>query len=507
MASDINTPVGPAFSVDGDVKRLQAEAEKAKYIEAIAKSQQGAAEAKASSLKTLLPSVTGAPKGEVTLGDKAGAFGPWRAHGLIDAVAKEIAAKAEAALRTETPRVLVVGERALLESDWMARQVRGTLDRLSDRIGVLGILVRGGKEELRRGVADYTEAEAGQGGAAAEGGARRRSATSAPTDGTPPVGVLPAGVPGAFGAAVDLLSLLRTDYTLTASTVTPGPAELATLTAAHLAAAEVCVETDVFATMRASPSMDKFARLLRDRDEVVETVYELARALAPVEAELAAMGSRIATLEQQWAQAATDAKEASTVLQQGLDTLALQATSREQVAGPARTLVTYAQQVVADVDAAVTGLLQVPAGGQAPLFTAAQRERLETGVQDRITHVLYVNLDAVAADTVTRRSVLGASGTLRFLSATSASWLLLDTQTGTIAAGNQERKADITTFSLESGEAAYGGEPAERAAGSVLKDPMRTLEGPARFLIVVLAIVLIVFGLLSVLAVIHVVAG
>ena len=509
MASDSNT-AAPAVNSDAEAKGLQAEAEKAKYLETIAKSQQGAAEAKAASLKSLLPSVTGAPKGEVTLGDKAGAFGPWRAHEMIDAVAKEIAAKVKDALPEEAARVLVVNDRALLESDWTARQVHGTLDRLNRRIAALKTVVVAGKETLRRGVDEYTQAEARQGATTADQSAQRRGAGATVSAGAP-AGALPAGVPGALGAAVDLLGLIRTDYTVTASTVTPGPAELITLTAAHLAAKEVSVEADVFATVGTSPSLRKFTGLLDARDAVVETLSGLTQTLAPVEAELAAIAGRIAIVEPQWAQAVADGKEDAAVqaLRQAVDTISWQASRREAVAGPARVLVTYAQQVVADVDAAAAALVQAPAGGQAPLFTAAQRERLETGdnVEARITHVLYVSLDAVAADTVTRRSILGASGIVRFLTATNASWLLLDTATGTVAGGSQESNADIMTFSLETGDATYGGKPEALNASSVLKDPMRTLEGPARFLIIVLACVLVVFGLLSILAVIRVVVG
>lgn len=158
MASDSNTA---ALAVNGDaeVNGLQAGAEKAKYLETIAKSQQGAAEAKSASLKSLLPSVAGAPKGEVTLGDKAGAFGPWRAHEMIDAAAKEIAARVKGALPEEAARVLVVKDRALVESDWTARQVHGTLDRLNRRIAALKTVVMAGKETLRRGVDGYTKAE------------------------------------------------------------------------------------------------------------------------------------------------------------------------------------------------------------------------------------------------------------------------------------------------------------------------------------------------------------
>lgn len=519
MASNGKTAADPAVALDADGKQLQLDAEKAKYLEAIAKSQQGVAEAKAASLKSVLPTVTGAPQGEVTLGDKAGGFGPWRAHETIDAVARQIATAVQETLekrQAPAPRVLVVNDRSLLEGDWTARHVRDTLDRLGRRVGVLQAQLTSGKGALDQGIRKYTGAEAGAGEGDAfehEAGAHdgQVGSESLAAQAGPATGAAPAGVPGAFGAAVDLLGLIRTDYTLTASTVTPGPAELVTLTSAHLAAAGFAVEADVFATMRASPSMTRFQALLDARDDAVRAIFDVAQALAPVEAELAAIAARVAIIEPEWAKAAADAKDAAAVqaLRQASDALAEQARRREQAAGPARTLVTYAQQVVADVDAAVTALLQAPEGGQAPLFTAARRERLERrgDGQDIITHALYVSLDAVAADTVTRRSILGASGILRFLTATNASWILLDTATGTVAGGSQESHADIMTFSLETGAAAYGGPPQKLDGTKVIKDPMGTLEGPAKLLVVVLAIVLAVLGVLSVLAVIRVVVG
>ena len=91
MASNGKTSADQAVGLDADGKQLQLDAEKAKYLEAIATSQQGVAEAKAASLKSVLPTVTDAPKGEATLGDKAGGYGPWRAHGNIDEVARQIA--------------------------------------------------------------------------------------------------------------------------------------------------------------------------------------------------------------------------------------------------------------------------------------------------------------------------------------------------------------------------------------------------------------------------------
>jgi hypothetical protein len=513
MTDDGKASDDSTVDLDAEGKRLQLDAEKAKYIAAIAKSQQGVAEAKAASLKSLLPTVTDAPKGEVMLNDKAGAFGPWRAHQIIDALAQQIATKVESTLKAlgvAAPRLLIVNDHSLLESDWTSHHVQETLDRLSRRVSALKTQISAGQNRLVGGIAEYAEGQAELEPALTDEEDMSDEVLSGQADGTAIVGAAPIGAPGAFGAAVNLLGLVHTDYTLAAATVTPGSAELVTLTAAHLAAIKLPVEADVFSTMRASRSMKKLDELLAERDEVLGALSELEGTLVPVEAELAAISARASILEQEWAKAAADAKGElkPEALRQAVDALAQQARGRERAAGPARTLVTFAQKVVADVDAAVTVLLQAPEGRQAPLFTAARRERLKAGhgMEDEVTHVLYVALDAVAADAVTRRSILGASGVLRFLTAGNASWLLLDTAKGAIVGGSQQNLADDMTFSLETGKATYGDTP-QLHKGEGVKDPMASLESPAKVLIVVLAAVLAVLGVLSVLAVIRVVIG
>jgi len=71
-----------------------AQADSASTADKTAPASQGTADSKQPSLEDLVPAVTDAPKGEVTLGEKAGAFGPWRAHHVIDEIAKKIAERA-----------------------------------------------------------------------------------------------------------------------------------------------------------------------------------------------------------------------------------------------------------------------------------------------------------------------------------------------------------------------------------------------------------------------------
>ena len=160
----------------------------------------------------------------------------------------------------------------------------------------------------------------------------------------------------------------------------------------------------MFATLPKSPTGEALSKLLDDRDDVVTALSELERELAPVEAELATITAQLTIVEQQWAKAASDTNGASQAerLRLDADRRARRAILRQRVAAPARALITHAQRVVLDVDAVVGDLGRAPEGGEAPLVTAARRERLDVTTDgEAITHVLYVTLDNVAADTVT----------------------------------------------------------------------------------------------------------
>jgi hypothetical protein len=528
MADDTEATL-PAVVLDEDGKRLQLQAEKAKYLETIAKARQGTAEAKSGSLNTVVPSVTDAPKGEVTLGEKAGAFGPWRAHQVIDGTARRIAEYVPKLLAgTSDPRVLVVDNRSLLPSDWTAHYVRSTLDRLSTRLGALDNQIADALQRLNEAITEYETEEAAQGPTADEPRVNRRRGadqggtadTAGPAVTTGATASTTASGPGApagtLDAAVNLLGLLRTDYTITATAVSATPSELATLTAGHLAAQvakealggdaqnRVTVEADAFSTMRPSPCTNRLTAILAGRDNAVQAISAVQARLTPVDAELTSIKARIALVEQTWATATAENQNETVTapLRFAVEQLVQQASRREKAAGPARTVIAHAQQVIADVDATVAALLKAPEGGEASLLTAVQRERLDARVTaERITHVLYVNLDAVAADAVTRRSILGTSGRIRFLSAGNASWLLLTTSSGTIAGGGQVSLADAMTFGLEDGNAQFkpAGEGLHNSdVGSM--DPLNRLENWAKGLIVALVLILFVMGVLSVLS-------
>lgn len=495
-----NAGATPPLVLDRDGQDLRLEVEKAKYREAIAKAHMGA-------LTAALPAVTDAPKGEVALGEKAGAFGPWRAHQVVDEIAQEIATAAgRAFVACSQPRVLVVNDRAVLAGDWTSRHVRSSLDRQMGRLGALLDYVSARLRDLEEAVPEDRDS----------GDREFAEAAKEPAAATAEAGQEPAEPAAAAEAVgVNLLGLLRTDYTITATAVSTGPTELATLTAAHLAAParpegaepatargyagaqpprpEVVVYADDFSTVGDSPIAALFADVLERRDAAAQRLSEMRARLAAVEAELTLINARRQSLEQSWAKAVVEsAKDQNGLdeLRSTVDKLFQQATSLERAAGPAREVVAHAQQAIADVDASLAALVTAPAGGQSPMLTAVRWERVAAAAEaENVSHVLYVSLDAIGADAVTRRSILGTSGLIRFLGAGNASWLLMDTDGGSVVAGGQASAAGIMTFDLQKGAATCA-----KLSDPLGGDPLRWRERIVTVLVVMLTLALTAAG-------------
>ena len=163
MAGESSNAGEANVELDAEGKSLQLDAEKAKYREAIAKAQQAANQAGTPSLASLLPTITDAPKGEVTVGEKSGALGQWRAHVIVDALAAAIAERLDAALTSKSAkddaRILVVDDPSLLEGAWTARSVRDVLVRLERRLKTLTAQVSPIRDALESAIGRYEHEE------------------------------------------------------------------------------------------------------------------------------------------------------------------------------------------------------------------------------------------------------------------------------------------------------------------------------------------------------------
>jgi hypothetical protein len=104
-----------------------------------------------------------ASKGSVALGPGAGAFGPWRAHHVIDGIAQRIADQIPPLLAgTDDPRVLVVDDPALLQDDWTAHYVMASLAGMAERLKKLSNDAGDAWQQLNTAIDAYRKDEASQ---------------------------------------------------------------------------------------------------------------------------------------------------------------------------------------------------------------------------------------------------------------------------------------------------------------------------------------------------------
>jgi hypothetical protein len=500
----------PTVELDEEGRKLQLEAEKAKYRQAIAQAARSEEEARAAGLSGLVPAVEGAPTGTVTLGENAGVFGPWLAHQSIALAASDIAGAALASLGSgegqARRRVLVVDHRALLAGDVAAGVVRAALSQQGAALAPLVGTIGSALAELGSAVTAYGGDISAAGEGAAEGAGEGAEAEEEVTPSAGPTTVAAAGL----GAALDLVGLLRTDYSLTASAVTTSSSELPTLTAAFLATTGsplgVDVELDDFRTAGASPTLAQLQALLARRTTVHTALADLVSRLAPVEVELTFLRQRRAELEKAWA-AWTAADERSDTggaeLRAAVDDLLARENERTRAASPARAVVDHVTGVLEAVDHALSPLLTSTGESEAPVLTAVRRERLSaTGEDTRVDYVLYVGVDQVGAESVTRRSLLGTSSQIGFLGAVNVSWLLIDANdTSQVRGGGSQARAGRMRYDLQTGASEMA---AVTSGGPMADDALLELERSAKVGVIALAIFL---ALVSVAGVLRLVFG
>lgn len=480
MADDGDADERPAVVLDAEGERLRLQAEKAKFRQAIA-----AANRATSASLVDLPDVQDGPTGTVTVGAQAGALGPWLAHQTLDAAAGTVAVQVAKELESlgDRARVLLVDDRAVLGGATTARLVRDRLVRLTERLTGLPHLLA----DARALLLDPSNRPL-------DGGAG--DCRDKPDDGAQATAPSPGS---ALGAALDLLSLARTDYTLTAAAVSTSPSEVVALTAAHLAGGAVRVEVDRFAGTGDSPSLRAADEAARARDAALAELARLEALLRPLENQLVRQRALVTSLEDRWASWAT-AKDANPTggpaLRQRIEDLDAQVTGLAATVDPARRLADHAAGVLGEVDAALSALTQAAGGADSPLATAVRWERLRPAEQpaeesDRLVdHVLYVGTDQLAADVVTRRSLLGTSGRVSFLGAAAVSWLLLDVAAGVVTAGGAQAKGARLRFDLESG----GSDRSELVNGAITgEDPLRVLERRVTWAVLLVAALLVLF--------------
>lgn len=525
---------------DDESKRLKLASEKARYRQAIAEAQKAESEASNASVQSIIPILQDAAQGEVILGENAGALGPWSAHRLLGEIAAEIVTAVAkqlnptgaplsdappqgnhtkpttaelqpgvaAAPTPVAPRVLVTNQLGLLQGDLVARQVDATLERMKTRLAHLKVDISSKSAELHKAIGNCQDSEKAAGvhppfwdedaeeGTMMGGDERPQPATPA-TQAT-----FPNFAGGMLATSVNLLAYLRTDYSVNAIGVTPGVSELVVLVAGALAGKTIATELESTSTAAQSSALTKFANVVKERDEVMRLLGEFKATMAPVTAELTTFQTTATALEKAWIESFSKAEINPQKIKGALDELQPKIQRRSLAINPASTFVSRGQAELEEIDSGLAKLTESDTnGGEPPLLSAARWGRLNV----TITHLLYVNTESLAADVVTRKSVLGTSGLLKYVSSGNATWLLLDVASQNVQVGGAAERNDVVTFSMESG--IVGDHEERKQADRRSKDPLLEMESYARYLVIALIIVFVGLSLLALFGVVQRVIG
>lgn len=501
--------------LDEEAKQLQLAAEKAKYRQAIAEAAKAAQTAAADGVQSVAPKVEGAPTGATTVDKGAGSLGPWQAHARLQKIAGDIAAAARIPLtKGKDARVLVTEDQGVLEGDWAARIVSAESATLSRRLERLIERCTQSRTQLGRALEEYRNLWPL---AVPSKDTAPRSESEPPVErGDPDVGLgasgteevtkaTPAAIAsGALASSVGLIGLLGADFTLSAVAVNARASELAVLTAGALVSggADITVELASLGVVGASASLVRFRKILELRDRLTETVTDLQSAVGPVTAEQSDLLARIAAQEKVWTEAVGKSSAQADHLEQTLTALRERSIHLSKAVAPAATFDAYARKVLEDVGTSLTALTKGQDGKEAPLLTAVRWERMRW----TITHVLYVSADSIATDVATRRSILGSSGVLQYISSANASWVLVDAKDSTVVGGGEAKGYDIMAHSLQNGVVETVASKTEAPAAQAvilgkgrsqktvirsLEDPLAALENLARALVIALVISMI----------------
>ncbi|MBF0687782.1 MAG: hypothetical protein IR158_08475 [Cellulomonas sp.] len=466
--------------------------------------------ARTAALSALAPGVANGPTGEVTVGEKAGGLGPWLAHQVVAEIAGGIAAAASAATKSQgTPwHVLVTTDANLLTTDVQATLILASLTERSKDQARVTDAVRAATTALREAVDRYAAHEeqlrSRENDVSDSGGRARLNPDTGEAPAPAGTGEAPAPAGSALGAAVELVQLTATDFSVSAVDVSADAALLATLTAGavgSLAGARNRATLDGFDVAHlAGPTVAALHRLAAAVAVLAEETLVLSQLVAPVAAELGDRRGAVTAAQSAWADA-VGGKEATAdriqLLREHLDRLTADVARRQAAVAPAQAVLAVATARVDAARAEMVAVTTVDSTGVSPLARACAREALHSQEGRPVTHVLHVRPTQVGAEMVTRRSVLGSSGRVFYLGTASAAWALLDVRDGTLVGGAQHR-AKQKVHDLATGKVwAPEGEGVQPQGAPEEVDPLAATEAWVRVAVLALAFGVAVLGIVA----------
>lgn len=361
--------------------------------------------------------------GSTTVKDGAGYPGELVALSLLnDAVSSVVTAVRSA--RAE--RVLIVEDRALLDSDQAYLLVESQLSGVSEKLKAARAALPGAEAEPK-------------------------------TRALLPVAV--AAVTAAVklpGLVADLVGMFRTNYTMSSRTMTPdGTSLIVEVAKAVEAIPGVTVMVDGLTTVRPESS-----KLLSAISEARALRLQLDQASLSLRQRVALAEAAITTLSDDRAATRTSLLK---VLESDKDESRLDARLKDldQQISSARadslgdsTLLASIDAAIAAYDAFEVAVQTAPQGGRSPLVAALARECLHDEAHP--THVLFVSIDSLGADVATPQSQLAKADFVRYFGGLQVSYLLYEVSKGRVSAAEVERRLGSMRLALDGGEMVLG---------------------------------------------------
>lgn len=376
--------------------------QEARIAEAIAKANQGAAEAKQNTLKAGLPEAsTSKPlEGKVDVDEKSGFLGDLLAYAAMErAVDSLINAVPETA-----KSVLLVEDRNLVGSEWVKVLMEGQIAQHTSAI-----------DSALSAVADPGES--------GDESKKRMLFGSA----------LLTAAPLIVGAVADLVGMFKTDYSMHGRDVAISATAVLAETAGKLAGRGIDVKVDTFAFIAESGIVTSFAGLREKLTSLRNAVARLNEGeVLPAQLVIDDLTKAIDGAEKAWAKAVEDGKaDGAALAETRLEKLRQERAEKVAALAPRKAAHAQASAVVTAADEFVKAAVTPPAAGPPPILAAAVRERLEG-----VTHVLFVGVAAAGDDAVTRHGLFAKSGIVGYIGGCAVSYLILDVAAGKLTGGS-----------------------------------------------------------------------